>query len=148
MTLSPTLALACLLYIEARGEGEDGIRMVAAVAYNRAFGDPANVYAVCMSRAWNGERSLRAIRRMASTGIRQAKRNPGEWQAWLLCVQVATEVMQGDFVPYTRATHFHADDGRERPWTKRMICVGLVGRHLFWEEKRLDADVRGEVDRG
>ena len=89
--------IADTLYMEARGEGEIGIRAVATVIYNRAKGDVTKLEAVCLApkqfSCWNN-RSKVPLRIKAS-----------DIRAYSLCVKIEQELKSQKFYPIGNWTH-------------------------------------------
>ena len=130
--LTPTLALACCLSIEARGTGEAGIRDIASVVWYRAEGKPENVYDVVCNNSW-AVGMPEALRREVDK-IADYKENIFDWRAWLICMRVATEVMNGDFKQTIIAQQFHSDDGKHRPWMKDRKILAIRNGFVFYAE--------------
>lgn len=116
--MSVQTVVALTLYHEARGEGEEGLRMVASVIWNRAKGDPRRLRSVCLApkqfSCWNDG-------------------HPGDptEQVYDLCLKIAGEMVRGEFVPATDADHYHADYVNPA-WSGSMNFRKQVGRHLFY----------------
>ena len=79
--------------------------------------------------------------------------NP-EYRAWMDCVRVATEMVDGKFIPIgiyedskggriLYPTYFHAHDGKKRDWTpKKVIKKVIAGTTHYFEEAKNESRTR------
>lgn len=120
--------MAATLFMEARGEGDVGMRAVAHVIVNRAnhggYGG-WSVYDVVTSpwqfSPWNG-------------GFRQPViRNQWQQDRWDEAVQISREVLSGQSVdPTNGALYFHATYVRPR-WSRGATGRTRIGNHIFYQ---------------
>lgn len=115
--------IAKTLYHEARGEGEDGMRAVAAVIFNRCASRYNEVTADLCVRVvkrrrqfscWNGKADLPA----------------GRGAAWDVCLEIAREIESGDFIPSHGFTHYYAYKKCCPSWAGGRVGARL-GNHIF-----------------
>lgn len=120
--------IADTLYLEARGEGEHGMRAVATVIYNRAGGDAENMVAVCLKpkqfSCWNGSRR----RDIAPT-------SPPDIKAYNTCLAIEKELLTGDFKPLGNWTHYYAYRICSPKWA-RGAKTTVIGNHKFLTVKQ------------
>ena len=122
-TATPAKAgiIADTLYMEARGEGELGMRAVATVIYNRAKGDVNKLEAVCLApkqfSCWNN-RSKAPLRTKAS-----------DIRAYSLCLKIEQELKAQKFYPIGNWTHYHTKD--ITPYWNKNRKGELIGNHIF-----------------
>lgn len=110
--------LAIVAYLEARGEGPDGMRAVMNVALTRAEQSGQDV---CVVVAEPGQFAYRPTL------------EPGEPEAWQAALVIAREALHAG-PPPDGATHFH-EVGIQPGWTRGAVFCGRIGRHLFWRIK-------------
>lgn len=89
--MNPQKVVAKTLYGEARNQGEEGIRAVATVIYNRAKGNISRLAGVCLKpkqfSCWNGVEDI-----IISSAI-------ADKEAFKLCNNIAKEMLNGNFIP-------------------------------------------------
>lgn len=119
MTAEDTIAST--LWLEARGEGADGIRAVASVIVNRSKKSGKTCAYECLKpkqfSCWNGR---------AHTVPTNAK-----GKAWDVCKKVAHEIVCGQFKTTNNATHYYNFRICNPSWGSKMKDVAVVGRHRF-----------------
>jgi N-acetylmuramoyl-L-alanine amidase len=135
LALSPAIAggcdeveaLALNMYHEARGEGIDGMIMVAEVTLNRVD-HPRYPNDICrvvyQRRQFSWTHTLR-------------DHTPREAESWENSLVLAREILSGEVQTFqTGATHFlNPDEVRVMPsWTRRFDLVGRVGNHVFYRK--------------
>lgn len=138
--------IAVTLYCEARGEGIDGMRMVASVIWNRYQQVPVAVRTVkdlsnvCRKpwqfSCWNPGGP--ALEMYAHLEGRLYVRPEGEdGKAWVIANAIAHQMIEHRFKPVTTATHYHAV-GITPAWVhgESMQYVEGMGRHVFYKEQR------------
>lgn len=110
--------LATVLYLEARGEGPDGMRWVADVVLTRA---EQSGQSVCEVAAAPGQFAY------------QADLRPREPEAWRVAVRIAQEALhQG--APPNGPTHFH--EATIRPdWSAEAVLWARIGGHVFYKDE-------------
>lgn len=110
------------LYMEARGEGERGLRAVASVIYNRAKGSAARMEKVCLKpkqfSCWNGKAPKSAFDRRAHA----------------LCLSIEKELLSGNFSPLGEWTHYYNPRLCSPRWAQGVPCV-KIGNHKFLKTK-------------
>ena len=118
------VAVARTIWAEASSEGSVGMRLVASVIYNRANGEPCNLYATVTRRkqfsCWNGGMPIVRIR------------NEKDKAVWDECVAMAKSMDDGTFVPTTTATHYHTTSVNPR-WSAKMKLLRTYKRHRFYK---------------
>ena len=137
--LSDREIVARTIWGEARGEGVEGMRAVAAVIANRVRADLAGDgrtdwwgegwRGVCLARfqfsCWNENDANRA--RMLEA------RNTSLWMPEALAI--ADEAMSGRLVdPTGGATHYFADYITPPAWAKGFTRTVKIGRHIFFRD--------------
>lgn len=127
------LCLKSVLWHEARGEPEEGIRAVMSVIYNRkkAKGYPNTFCGVILQHkqfsAFNSDKSLATKPLMP---IRELDK-----EAYRKVSSIAKEVIQGAFKPVLDEDVLHYAHVRiKNRWTKRMKVVKVEGSHSFYKE--------------
>lgn len=127
------LCLKSVLWHEARGEPEEGIRAVMSVIYNRkkAKGYPNTFCGVILQdkqfSAFNSDKSL------ATKPLKPIK-GPDE-EAYSKVAGIAQEAVVGAFKPVLEPSVLHyAHIKVKNKWTKRMQAVKIAGRHVFYKE--------------
>lgn len=126
------------LWMEARGEPDEGIQAVACVIYNRYISGK------WYSRRWG-------IRSIANTCLKKGQFscwNPGDQcdtklpkaktttEAWNTCAifaRLAVEGLLPDIVD--GADHYHAITMKKKPdWAKSMKVICQIGNHRFYRD--------------
>ena len=124
------LCLKSVLWHEARGEPEEGIRAVMSVIYNikKAKGYPNTFCGVILEHkqfsAFNSDKSL------ATKPLKPTRELDKE--AYRKVSSVAQEAVQGAFKPILDEDVLHyAKTSVRNHWTKRMKVVKIVSSHKF-----------------
>jgi N-acetylmuramoyl-L-alanine amidase len=117
--------LALNMYHEARGEGIDGMIMVAEVTLNRVD-HPRYPNDVC-----------RVVyqRRQFSWTHTIRNHTPREDETWDIVLNLSESILLGEIETFgTGATHFYNPDLVRNPprWTRSFQEVGRVGNHVFY----------------
>jgi len=119
------------LWREARGEGENGIRAVASVIWNRSKETGLHPMLVCVKKkqfsCWNNENPF-ARDNMECTG---EKATDGGFRIWTLCVDLARKIVDGQFQPTVSANHYYNPKKCRPSWGKKMKRVVTIGKHRF-----------------
>ena len=119
--------VADTLYLEARGEGEQGIKAVASVIYNRAKGDSGKFKAVCLKpfqfSCWNSSKT-RVI----------APKTASDKKAMEICLQVEKELYTSNFKPLGDWTHYYNSKLCNPSWAKN-TSITKIGNHNFLKTK-------------
>lgn len=118
-------ALALNIYHEARGESEQGMRMVGEVTINRvsSFHYPDTICEVVYQR---GQFSWVASKK---------NKTPKETEAWQKSLEIAQELLDENVASYDHlATHFiNKHDAKNPPrWLRRFEKVETIGDHTFY----------------
>ena len=117
--------IAKVLYIEARGESELGMRGTASVMWYRGNGDSKQIAAKVSSLAWNGKVGQKLLRTVKPYGV-----------AWERAKKIAMEIASGVFVPPIRANLVHATSIAKPRW-HGAVRVATIGRQVFYYAARV-----------
>ena len=127
------LCLKSVLWHEARGEPEEGIRAVMSVIYNRkkAKGYPNTFCGVILQdkqfSAFNSDKSL------ATKPLKPIRELDKE--AYRKVSSVAQEAVQGAFKPVLDEDVLHyAKTSVRNHWTKKFERVKVIHQHVFYKE--------------
>ena len=127
------LCLKSVLWHEARGEPEEGIRAVMSVIYNRkkAKGYPNTFCGVILQdkqfSAFNSDKSL------ATKPLKPIRELDKE--AYRKVSSVAQEAVQGVFKPVLEEDVLHyAHTKVKNKWTRKFTRVIVLGNHSFYKE--------------
>ena len=118
-------SVALLLYIEAGGESELGIKYVASVIHNRAQSRNLSVREVISQHAQFSGWTKKLRRRK----YEEAQNEGGD--KWELCKRIAGDMAAGRFLPVTNANHYYNPRLASPSWGRKMAGVKIVGRHKF-----------------
>jgi N-acetylmuramoyl-L-alanine amidase len=116
--------LALNIYHEARGEPEEGMRMVGEVTINRVALDsyPDNLCDVVYQKnqfSWTSKKTS----------------YPKEKDSWHLALQIAEDILEEDRVYYEHmSTHFlNTSRVKNMPsWARKFKKVDTIGNHTFY----------------
>ena len=118
--------IADTIYLEARGEGENGMRAVATVIYNRAKGKIEDMVSVCLKpkqfSCWN-----------SSKNVKIAPKNFLDRRAYKICNSIEKELLNGNFKPLGSWTHYHVFS--ITPYWNKSRKGTKIGNHLFLKTK-------------
>ena len=121
--------VADTLYLEARGEGEAGLRAVASVIYNRAKRSGKTCEAVCLApkqfSCWIGN---------APKTLKIAPKNGFDRRAYRLCQSIEAELLTGKFEPLGDWTHYYNPALCAPKWARGVAKV-KIGNHNFLKTK-------------
>lgn len=127
------LCLKSVLWHEARGEPEEGIRAVMSVIYNRkkAKGYPSTFCGVILQHkqfsAFNSDKSL------ATKPLKPIRELDKE--AYRKVSYVAIQAVLGTFKPVLEPSVLHYAHVRiKNKWTKKFERVIVLGNHSFYKE--------------
>lgn len=117
-------ALALNIYHEARGESEEGMRMVGEVTINRVSSSyyPDTICDVVYQR---GQFSW----------VKKKNKTPKEQDAWKKALEIAKELLEENVASYPHlATHFiNKHDMSHLPrWVRKFTKVETIGDHTFY----------------
>ena len=114
--------IALTLWGEARGEGEEGMKMVASVIWNRAENRDMSLDDVCMQprqfSSWNN----------GAISLNEDQLKSKEWR---MCMMIAADMVEMKFVPITTADHFYNPEITSPIWADKMKFVYKYGNHVF-----------------
>lgn len=116
-------ALALNIYHEARGESEEGMRMVGEVTINRVSSSlyPDTICDVVYQR---GQFSWVSTKK---------NKTPQEAEAWEKSLEIAKEILSENVGSYGHlATHFVNLSVEKPSWTKKFDKVETIGEHTFY----------------
>lgn len=118
--------IAKVLYIEARGESEYGMRGTAAVMWYRGDGDSRQIAAKVSGLGWNGKYGQKLLRTVKPSGT-----------AWARAKKIALEIAAGSFVPPIKANLVHATYISKPRWNGA-VKVATIGKQAFYYAKRVN----------
>jgi len=114
--------IALTLWGEARGEGEEGMKMVASVIWNRAENRDMSLDDVCMQprqfSSWDD-------------GVISLNEDQLKSKEWRMCMMIAADMVEMKFVPITTADHFYNPETASPMWADKMKFVYKYGNHVF-----------------
>lgn len=116
-------ALALNIYHEARGESEEGMRMVGEVTINRVSSSlyPDTICDVVYQR---GQFSWVSSKK---------NKKPKETEAWVTSLKIAKELLEENVASYPHlATHFVNLRVAKPRWTRKFDKVETIGGHTFY----------------
>ena len=113
--------IAATLWLEARGEGHEGIQAVASVIANRAAKSGKTMAQECLKpkqfSCWNG--------------VKVAIPKKAKGEVWEFCKTTAKTMVNGTFKPTVKATHYYNPKLCNPKWGAKMTDVVMIGRHRF-----------------
>lgn len=116
-------ALALNIYHEAKGESEEGMRMVGEVTVNRVSSSlyPDTICDVVYQR---GQFSWVSSKK---------NKKPKETEAWMKSLKIAREILDENVASYPHlATHFVNLKKVKPSWTRKFDKVEKIGGHTFY----------------
>jgi N-acetylmuramoyl-L-alanine amidase len=122
-----TRCLALALYWEAKTEGPEGMRAVAAVVLNRVA-DPGFPDSVCGVVEQGGEQPPCQF----SWWCDGQSDRPTEVRAWDLARGLAATILEHPPRDPTRGALFFHNTGISTPWLRRRERTVRIGRHIFY----------------
>jgi spore germination cell wall hydrolase CwlJ-like protein len=121
--------IARTLWAEAREDGEQGMRAVASVAFNRGKGNVDRIIKAIKTpkqfSCWNG---------MKPEDWVHFKEKHRSGTAWDIANKIATEIVQYQFTPITEADHYYNPQKANPDWARlagKLRPHIRVGNHLF-----------------
>jgi spore germination cell wall hydrolase CwlJ-like protein len=115
-------ALALNIYHEARGEPEEGMRMVGEVTINRVASSryPDNICDVVYQKS-------------QFSWVSKKSKIPREKESWDKSLEIASELLTDDMSSYPHmATHFVNLNVVKPKWIKKFNKVDTIGDHTFY----------------
>lgn len=138
MIAEAILAMTLNLYMEARGEGERGMRLVADTTMTRVLDPrwPDNVKDVVLQRkqfSWTSKNRVRNVSDMIRLQDRILYGNTSEenLKAYYKAYEIAEEVVSHGYKPRYQFTHFHNKSVKPR-WGKRRALV--YKNHIYYRK--------------
>lgn len=131
--------LSKTLYLEARGEPEEGIRWVAWVIKNRAkknrsYWGGSNIADVCLQRSADGTYQFECWKFHDPCTVIIS-----EVTAYNICRRIADEVLREDNDPTGGCDHYNnpeIESGERTPgWVTNCVEVRKIENHQFYREK-------------
>lgn len=125
--------VAATLWLEARGEGEQGMQAVMNVIMNRAGGDFSKTRSVVLKpkqfSCWNG------VSNPAKETVELSKSH-GKEAPFKTAVKLVDQAMKGRLEDITNgATHYFNPKQVKPSWAKTMKFKARIGNHDFYEGK-------------
>ena len=121
------LILALTIWHEARGEGEQGMRLVADTISNRAKQSKTCLVSVVTMPAqyecWSNKDPERADIPKQKSAI--------EKHNWQYCLILARLLRRGAYKPATDSTHYWRKDSEMKAWQYEMETVIEHKQHIF-----------------
>ena len=118
--------IARVLYIEAKGEPEEGMRGTAAVMYYRGKGKTAKIAAAVASTKWNGKYGQHLLKTVRPKG-----------SAWARAKRIAREIVTGCFEPPFQANLVHSTEIAKPSDWDGAVHVATVGNQAFYYARRI-----------
>lgn len=119
------LSLALIIYIEAAGEPDLGIKYVASVIHNRKQ-ERGLSYRQVISQPHQFSGWTHDIRR---NKYYEAVEEGG--RKWKLCQQLAEQMVAGSFKPLINANHYYNPALASPSWGRKLAGVKIIGNHKF-----------------
>lgn len=147
--------VARTLWMEARGEGDESLKMVLTVIQNRAGGLPEFLADKCLERkqfsCWNGLEN-RTPETYSINFPRSALSSERECSLWNKCQRLATMAVEGEFVSVNDDWNSYYNPKVCNPsWGRQLSDATVVGHHRVGSlpEWRTKANrlVKSELDR-
>ncbi len=130
--------IARTIFVEAQNEGEDGMKMVASVIWNRANGNADKLPGVCKARkqfsCWNGMTDAEWM----PSAFKTKERSGATWNT---AKSLATKMVNGTFSKEGDYTHYYANKGAyavsSTPAWARNAKGTQCGNHVFFTDSDL-----------
>jgi spore germination cell wall hydrolase CwlJ-like protein len=119
--------LALTMYWEAKSEGPDGMRAVAAVVMNRVA-HPEFPDTVCGVVKQGGERPPCQF----SWWCDGRSDRPVDARAWATATQIAERILRAPPSDVTGGALFFHNTSIETPWVRQRQRTVQIGRHVFY----------------
>lgn len=118
--------VARTLYMEARGEGEDGLKMVMTVIWNRSSGDKEEFASECLRykqfSCWNGVAASLKTPSGYSIQIPKGALKAGmEQKMWSRCQDLARSMFDGTFRPVNSEWNAYYNPDKANPNWKSQL---------------------------
>lgn len=114
--------IADTLYLEARGEGEKGIKAVATVIYNRAIVKHKSYKQICLQpkqfSCWN------------SGKVKITPKTKADKKAYEFCRELEEQMLSNKFKPMGNWTHYYNPKLCSPKWA-RGVKKTKIGNHVF-----------------
>ena len=130
------LCLAMVMYLEARGEGTEGMRSVGEVVIARTHDKrwPNNICGVVhQNKIKNGIKRCQ-FQSVCSTDFSVDNiTTPIDMQAWNTSYNIAETLIESDTLS-SNAKWFVASWFKQPSWTQKLCVAKEHGNHIFYEE--------------
>lgn len=123
--------VARVIYNEARGEGERGMRAVATVIHNRTLRSPHT------SGSGRNAELLKVVSAPHQfAGYQRALTSADvPSPSYRLALRIARELELGTFIPLGNWTHFYNPKLANPKWGSKLTDVVIIGNHKFGRTK-------------
>ena len=124
------------LYFEARGEGYEGMKAVAAVTVNRMKSGkyPRTLCGVIFQRkqfSWTHQKSWSSIQKIMTGSIKLSGKDAKAYQnAVIIAAEATRKTFSVDKLQDSLFYHAYYVHPR---WTRKMQKVAIVGSHIFYK---------------
>ena len=140
-------AVARTIYAEGNGESSKGRKMIGTVLYNRADGNPSKYIDVISKpkqfSCWGSFTGWNPNKFVIRPPVRvMKKRDPVDVQIWDECVKLATNMVNRNFIPDGKWTHYYAKNKVTPSWSLAMNHRKVVGNHTFLYEAADEDDFK------
>ena len=134
-----TNVLARTLYMEARGEGVVGMKMVMTVIWNRAGGKAENLSDVCLKpkqfSCWNNI-SNKSPSTYKIEFPKGATSSGSDKDSWEICTRLAQMAFNGTFKPVNEHWNAYYNPDKANPsWASQLMNPKTIGHHKVGELK-------------
>ena len=127
--------VARTLYMEARGEGDAGLKMVMTVIWNRAGGDKEFFADECLRplqfSCWNklSNKTPSTYSIQFPKGVKDG--NSQDMSSWSVCQDFAKSMFNGTFKPVNTRWNAYYNPNKANPdWADELQNAETVGHHL------------------
>lgn len=119
--------IARTLWAEARNDGDEGMRAVASVIYNRGRGQLN-----AMVDAVKAPKQFSCWNKMTKSDWDNFKTKQKDGREWQIAKNIATEIVQGQFTPTGNWDHYYNPDKASPDWGKGDARPEeMIGSHRF-----------------
>lgn len=121
--------VAMTIYGECADQSYAGKYAVASTIWNRANGKAAKLSTVCTAR-----KQYSCWQRGRFVGILPDMRKPLDRASWRDCVAIASQMVDGTFLPSLDSRHYH-EAGVYPNWATNMRLIARIGDHKFYQRR-------------
>lgn len=119
--------IARTLWAEARNDGDEGMRAVASVIYNRGRGKLS-----AMVDAVKAPKQFSCWNKMTKSDWDNFKTKQKDGREWQIAKNIATEIARGEFKPTGNWDHYYNPDKASPAWGKGDVRPEeMIGSHRF-----------------